>query len=267
VLPAQVIDEVHKHVQQSFPFTQGSTLASKARAFDDLGTRLWNASIGLLRHDAPHDTEVHVARRTQHPALVRLFALQLIETSSRLERRSEAYRCARVLKAALKTAQLCLDRDCADFALKALELCSERVEDILQKEPLVQICPENKDSSGQRQIRIELVVHYFLLRAFHAFKTDRLDLADHFYLKFESHHQQCSLRSREKAADLFYEIARSLAASARPESAFAWFERALEALASFMPETTSVEVAELSISVMISYGLTVLLMVTVVSIS
>jgi hypothetical protein len=167
------------------------------------------------------------------------------------------------LKAALKTAQLCLDRNCIDFALKALELCSEQVEDITQKEPVVQICTKNTDSSDQNKLRIELVVQYFLLRTFHSFKIDRLDLANHFYVKFESYHQQYSLRSREKAADLFYEIARSLAERAMPESALTWFERALAALTHLMPENESVEIAELSISVMISYGLTALPMVIV----
>jgi hypothetical protein len=201
------------------------------------------------------NTGARIAQQAQHPALIRLFALQLIEASSRLQRPSGPYHCTKVLKAALKTAQTCLDRNCFDLALKALELCSEQVGDIMQKEPVVQISIANENASNQKDLGTELVAQYFLLRTFHAFKIDRLDLANHFFVKFESYCQQSSLRSRERAADLFYEIARSLVDRAKLETALTWFERAATILTDFMPETTSVEVAELSISVMISYGL------------
>jgi hypothetical protein len=258
-LPPRLVDEVFEHVQQLLPLTQNTTLAPKIPVFDDLGTRLWNLSIGTPYDDQSPGTEAPVARPIYIPALVRLFALQLIETSSRLQRPSGANHSIRVLQTALKTAQICLGRDCLELALKALEISSEQVENILQTEPLIQISNENENMVEQKRLRAALVMQYFLLRIFHAFKIDRLDLADHFFGKIELNGQQVSLRLREQAADLFYEIARSLAVHEKPDIALTWFERALTTLAALQPEDTSVEVAELSISVMISYGLHVVL--------
>lgn len=246
-------------MQHPLPRSQSATLAAQSPAFDDVGTRLWNASIGLLDSEAHSVVEgQNLAGHVQHAALVRVFALQLLEISSRLQRSSGVRHDIRIMKTAVKTAQSCLESNCLDLASKALELCSEHIEEFEKRDPLIQICNENKDIAEHEQLRAALVTQYVLLRVFHAFKTHRLDLADHFFKKLNWEQQSLSPRLREQAADLFYEIARSLAKDQKQDVAIPWFERAVTSLSACTPESTSIEVAELSISVMISFGLTAL---------
>lgn len=231
--------------------------ARTARSFDELGTQIWNASESLAVAEATDDTGVQKNKLSRKPVLVRLFAYFLLETSCNLARTITLERRIRLLKTAIKTSQTCIHKGQHDLALRALEGCSKHVDTITATGPYDTNSTElAKDESDVPVLR-RLVIQYVLLRLLYAWKIDRLDLAEHFYQRLERDLDGTRMTEplSQQAADLLYEIARSLAEKSLPGDAIVWFERGFSVLKRDETDCAHLDQEELLVTVGVSYGM------------
>ena len=159
----------------------------------------------------------------------------------------------RNLKIGLKASRFSLDKGHLDIALKLLERCADQVSDAEEGSLLVRIT-HNDDSSDNRAALNALTTEFYLLRMTHAWKSERLDLAEHFFNKLPVSHFAGSTDLSEKAAELFYEAGKSLCKKKLVEPAMKWLERALSALNACDVEQVSHDVGELRLAATASLG-------------
>lgn len=255
-IPSSLRTDFDSFIKQ-LPNFNSAALSGKSREIDALGTDLWNASAGLLVDGVSQpDPRIKSTDVVRLGLLIRVLALALLDTGhTKSNRRSKnAEQRARVFKTAVKAARLCLTKNELDYAQKCLETCSKyAIED--EPESLMQLSEDQTDDR-QEQAKMErkLTIEYFLLRLMHAWKSDRLDLADHFYSKSRLETRICISELAEKAADLFYEMGKALAVGPPPRSdeAVKWHDRGLTILGCCDPETLSQDAMELRLSTAIS---------------
>lgn len=224
---------------------------ASGRILDRLGAELWNVATGILSEDENEASDlIRVGVR------VRVFALLLLDAALRASQRRSKDRdeVIRILKTAIRAARLCLEKNELDLALVALETCAYHLPPAAETQPVMQISNVDRSSLGDRdQILHDLSGQSFLLRLHHAWKSKRVDLADHFFSKVDLSSNPTTFLAL-KAADLFDEISKSLSLSNRHKEALVWSQRAFAALISLEPESLTPEAAELLLSVGVSLG-------------
>lgn len=266
-IPESLGPGIETHIKQSLPLHNTPLLAAKASIFDSLGTDLWNYSAQLIHRDDFHDNSSTIDR-VRVGVLVRLFALLLLDTAHRSSARrfKDQNQQVRLLKVALRTSRLCLDRNALELSIKALEICSQNVAITSEAPPLIRISdtPHADESQDETNLK-NLSAEYYLLRLMHSWKSSRPDLADHFYAKFDALKIVSDTELSVKEADLFDEIAKSLLKTTQLRDAKKWFERAFRALDKCDDETTTQEAAELKLCVGVSLGKNITIVCLVMS--
>ena len=184
-----------------------------------------------------------------------MFAFLLIDTTfhGSSKHAKDPNQRLRNFKIGLKAGRFCLQKDELDLALGLLERCSEHVSANGDDSPLVRISDRNDASDHITSMR-ELEAEFYLLRLTHAWKSDRLDLADHFFNKY-CVSSVSSMDLAEKAADLFYEVGKPLAKKRLAETANKWLERALDALNACNMDSVSLDTGELRLCITSTFGM------------
>lgn len=231
---------------------------NKARTLDSLGTELWNVSAGLI-NETQGDPRPKATNPVRQGVLVRVFAFLLLDaansaTSRASQSKSEELQ-TRTLTIALRTARLCLEKDELPLAMKVLERCKQNIPDGQDEEHLMQMTsgPVEQQQTFESILK-GLTSEFYLLRLLHAWKSSRLDLADHYYPQVILTGTSPTSSLQVKAADLFYEIARAFAKLGKQDDAVKWFERAFGVWDQVNPECVSQEGAELRLSIGVSFG-------------
>ena len=201
------------------------------------------------------DSGVRQEDGTRQIVVLRVFAFFLIdaaqESCARLEKGSEPR--LRALKVGLKACRFCLDKGDLDIALKVLERCAEYVSVNNEKSPLVRIVG-NEDGGDERAARRDLTSEFYLLRVTHAWKSGRLDLAEHFLSKLSVSGIAGSSQLSHKAANTFWEAGKSLSKGKSTESALRWLDRALDALNAVDLDRTNNDAKELRLAITSTLG-------------
>lgn len=179
-----------------------------------------------------------------------MFAFSLIDTafhgSSKYNK--DADQRIRNFKISLKTSRFCLDKNELDFAHQVLQVCSDHVNAAENNSPLIRISDSHERSSYEDSWNT-LVAEYYLLRVTHAWKSERLDTAELFFNNFSTASVTAISSLAETAADLYYEIGKSLYKKRTLEPANKWFERALASLDNCNAEGLSHNAGELRMSI------------------
>ncbi|KAK4953265.1 sporulation-specific protein 22 [Elasticomyces elasticus] len=252
-LPKTLDGELDAIIKRSFPFPASLPLTGKASTLDVLGSQLWNAATNLLRdeEDGSDNVRDHKARM-RLLVLLRVFGFHLIDaghhTSSR--RSKDQDQRIQIFKIALKACRFSLDHGEVEMAMKVLERCSEYASAAEEDFPIVRIAnTTDGDETYHHTTLKHLVAEYYLLRLTYAWKTDRYDLADHFFTKLNLDEMASSPALAEKAADVFHEAAKILAGKKLWEAANRWCERAVSALDSCELEDLSHDAPELRLAI------------------
>ncbi|EME48399.1 hypothetical protein DOTSEDRAFT_119511 [Dothistroma septosporum NZE10] len=255
-VPANLQAEVERHVRQVSGAVINTSLGGRGKTLDSLGTELWNASANITNDEQfESDARCQSIASTRLIALLRLFALFLVNTaqSASARRSRDPGQKIRVFKIALRAAKLCLDKLQLDLAVISLELCSQFVDDKADPQPLLPL-PENVHEDVDHESIIKtLASEYHLLRLLHVWRSNRLDMAELFYPKIQLFGSSEADGIIVKAADLFYDIAKSLSDKDRMEHALKWFDRAFAALDASDDDSISTEASDLRLSIGISY--------------
>jgi len=252
-IPASLEPELEAIIKRSFPLPSSTSLAGRSTTFDTLGSQLWNAATNIIREEEiPQHPRVKRKDTARLVVLLRTFAFLLVDASHHTSSRrlKDHDQRIRTFKIANKACRFSLGRGELELALKVLERSSEYVSKAEENTPVVQLTDEGdgKHSEYQNTLR-QLAAEYYLLRMTHAWKSDRFDVADHFYTKFSQREMASSANLAEKAADLFHEAGKSLSAVKQPEDAIKWCERALSALDACEFEDLSQDAPELRLAI------------------
>ncbi|KAK5112103.1 hypothetical protein LTR62_004445 [Meristemomyces frigidus] len=252
-IPADLQAELGNIIRRSLPLSSSAPTKTQRSSLDRLGTKLWNAATDLLRRqESGLGTRQQSRRNTRLVGVIRVFGYLLIDAAHHVSTKPSNDKDAliRTFKIALKAGRFCLDIGELDLAMKVLERCSEYAETPQTRAPIVQLTdPTYEDHSERARMLGLLVTEYHLLRMVHAWKTDRSDLAEHFYAKVNTSELAASGDLSEKAADLLHEAARSCLAGKSWIASLKWCERALAALNSCDLEALSQDEPELRLSI------------------
>ena len=252
-IPEGLQSEIETSVKRSLPFPSSTALAGKSSILDSVGSQLWNATTNFLRDvDNEPDDSSKQRRHTRLVVLLRVFGYLLVDaahnTSTR--RTKDQDQRIRIFKIAVKACRFCLDAGEVELAMKVLERLSEYASSVEEDLPIVRISDAAHGDRAEHEHALkQLVTEYYLLRMTHAWRTERYDLADHFYTKLNAHELATSAPLAEKAADLFYEAGKALASSKLWDLATKWCERALNALAGCEIADLSHDAPELRLAV------------------
>jgi hypothetical protein len=143
---------------RGLPLLPSSTLTAKQEELDTLGTKLWNLSTRLRRGEPfTDDTSKEDANhKTRALCLLRTFSFLLLASSAVQAKGLPWKSCIRLMRVALKAAQVCMENSELSNATKILERAAE-YQDILSKET---------DGSGvdEGEAAHHLRIEYFALR-------------------------------------------------------------------------------------------------------
>lgn len=221
-----------------------------------MGCELWNAATNILRaEETSRDPRVRPNDSPRLVVLLRVFAYLLIDTAQQgcSNRAKNHEQLLRNFKVGLKACRFCLDNGDTELAIKILERCAEHVSVFEAESPLVHITKDDNGDSTRPEIK-KLIPEFYLLRMTHAWKSERLDLAEHFFNKLSMSQLADSAHLSEKAADVFYEAGKSLSKKKLVEPASRWLERALAALDACDVERLSHDAGELRLAVVACLG-------------
>lgn len=242
--------EIETAVRRTFPLPPSTSLVGKAASFDALGSQLWNIATNILREDeAPQDPRRQKADRTRLICILHTFGFFLIDTAHHTSSKGakDGDQRIRMFKIALKTCRFCLDKDELELAQRVFERCSDDVGAVEEASPVVRLGADQGDD--QRLCLKPLVSEFYLLRMTHAWKSERLDLADHFASKVQLEDLAASASLAEKAADLFHETGKALYRRQLMKPAAQWWNRALSALDAVDVEQLTQDGAELRLAI------------------
>jgi Meiosis protein SPO22/ZIP4 like len=90
--------------------------------------------------------------------------------------------------------------------------------------------------------------------SYQSWKQDRLDLAEHFFAMIDLAHARRTSAVAEEMVDLFFEIGKSLFDKGCCDMAMVWLRRALELLKNQDLGSLSLEVSELRLNLLHTYG-------------
>ena len=222
-------------------------LTGKEHVLDVQGTYLWNASSNLF--DLKGGSNLAV--------LIRVFAFLLLETANDAyaEHTKDRNRQIRLLKIALKTSQLCMDRNELELAFTALERCSDHVAAVCEPSVDKSVSPKiHENNAGDYPITRSLEREYYILRILHCWKSGRLDLADHFSMKLNSGEVSGTKEFATRVANLFHCLGESLSQANKLKISVTWLERALSILDSLDCESRDRESVENYLAISSSLG-------------
>ena len=223
---------------------------------DAIGTDVWNLAANLYR-EVQDASGLVDSLNGQVQALISLRALAfcLLDASAHAAAKDGKTRdqTVRILKVGLRTARFCLQTREVELALKVLEKCSAHVETIDQN----RFRPQSEgeiEMSDYDHVFASLTSEFFLLRVMYAWKSGRMDLAEHFFSKLPAQLPSKTADLAEKATTLYHEIGSALRKTGAVEPALQWFERAIAALGRIDIEDMSYASEELRLAVSAEYG-------------
>ncbi|KXL44479.1 MAG: hypothetical protein FE78DRAFT_430561 [Acidomyces sp. 'richmondensis'] len=233
-IPVSLPLELEALIKRSLPMTPTGSRVDRAASADTVGTQLWNAATNILRgRDADPSQRDKGSEDTRLVVLLRVFAYFLIDFSHHASSRRANDRDQRVrpFKLALKTCRFCLDNGELELAYKVMEKCSDFVTEAEDETSKGGVAEKHEEWAVDQQLTIKrLVTEFYLLRIAHACKSDRFDVADHLFTKLGQGELKCSAELAEKAAELFHEAGKALAAKMMLEPAAKWCKRGLQTL-------------------------------------
>lgn len=218
--------------------------SSKAAQFDEVGTKIWNASL-RIRQQKPDMASPRLL------SYLRVFAFLLIDlaqqaVAKQLEKARE--NLVRILRTALKTARTCIDSDELDLSARVFERIASQLEH-RDPERGYKRNVKNDDDLEHEEIIEKLIAEYHLLRATLTWKQNRLDLSGHWLSKANVSNN-CELRTQlaQKKADLMYEIGSACLNKKIYEDAAKWMEKSCDTIDAVDSEFLSEDCIELRTS-------------------
>jgi hypothetical protein len=143
---------------RGLPLLPSSSLTARQDELDGLGTELWNLSTRLRRDEPTTDGKARddVEEKTRALCLLRAFSFLVLDTAAAHAKGRPRKSCIRLIKVALKAAQVCIASKELSHATKILERAAE-YEELLTKEG-----DAATDNEGEiaRRLRME----YFAVR-------------------------------------------------------------------------------------------------------
>ncbi|CAK1355183.1 unnamed protein product [Cercospora beticola] len=256
-VPPKVANDIEVHIRTSFNALTPATVVKRGRDLDAYGTDLWNAAAAAI-FEGEGDQRVEAPNSTALGISVRVFALLLLDAShcASVRRSKDAGQQARLFRVANQTARLCLEKHRLDLSVTALEVGSKYIPQPVDEPSLMHfdtVQEEQIDEHGKSMRQLE--GEYYLLRILHSWKSERYDLADHFYqswFKVRGFVVPHAPGSVARAADLFYELARHLSKTDSGISPLNWYDRALTTLHGAAEQTDS-EHCDLLVSTAVAY--------------
>lgn len=190
---------------------------------------------------------------SQITALLRCYAFLLLDFAyqSCSKRNKDQDRLSRNFKVGLKACKACLDKDQLDVAAKLIHRCGQYA--AAEASPLVSLTKGAGQNDEEPHIE-DLVSELRLLRAAHAWKVNRLDLAEHFYTEFANTQRSQASVLAEKAAELTHEIGAALLRQHTLEPAAKWLQRAVHALDASDVSQLSQDAPDLRLAITVSLG-------------
>ena len=187
--------------------------------------------------------------------LLRVFAFLLLDTAQQAsaKRAKDQEQLIRNFRIGIKAGRFCLDKGDTECASQVLERCAEHVRVAEEGSPLVSLTERDGDS-GNRTALKSLISEFYLLRVTHAWKSERSDLADHFFKMISISQLADSGNLSEKAASLFCEIGKSLSKKKDVECALLWLERGYSVLNACDLEHLSHDAGELRLAISAAFG-------------
>lgn len=234
-----------------------AAIANKLSDFDHLGCNIWNAATNLLREDEHQQLESALRERTKAPLLpvLRTFAFLLLDTAHHAtsRRSKDPDQQIRNFRIGLKACRFCLDNNELQLAVKLLERCAEHVSTVESESPLVRMHSDDDEADDRETKLAAMVSEYYLLRMTNAYKSERVDLADHFYQKLSTSgppHPGIA----EMTAQLCFDAGKMLARQDSAEASIKWLDRARAALDACNVEDLSMESSELRLAISSALG-------------
>lgn len=224
--------ELESLVKTTFPTLAKTTSTAILSNLESRGCEIWNASTNIIRDaDSHEDAQAEAEQSERTAVLLRFFAFTLLDFAyqSSSKRQKDQDKLIRNLKVGVKACKSCLDKGELDLASETIQKCGYYVAAASGGSPLVNLIDKSDKDHG-RSIVEDLASEIRLLRMTHAWKTERLDLADHFYHDFTSSQYRRSAPLIESAAEVLHEIGRSLLKNKLEEPAMKWLQRVLAML-------------------------------------
>jgi hypothetical protein len=245
-------------VKHTLPLPSLSTKTERLQELDVLGCDLWNATTNILRGEEQQNPLSTSSNATAHSLLatLRAFAFLLLDTvyhstSSRLKNPDEQIRN---FKIGLKACRFCLDNSELELAQKLLESCADHAQVTESDSPLIRKSHESNETCERKSKLAVLISQYYLLRMTHAWKAQRLDLAEHFYSKFLISASEHASELAEMSANLCHDAGKALSRAGFAEDAIKWQDKALAALDGCDIEHLSFDASELRLSITSALG-------------
>ncbi|KAF2130996.1 SPO22-domain-containing protein [Dothidotthia symphoricarpi CBS 119687] len=223
-----------------------STATTKQENLDKLGGELWNLSTRLRRDESTLDGKGNEegARKSRVLCLVRVFAFLLLDSAGKQATKTlQRKTCIRLMKVALKAARVCIDGNELENATKVLERAAEYQEVLSHANNDV---VSNEETELAERSRVE----YYAVRTTLAWRQDRMDTAEHMFVKCQQLVRVLTPTTAENLADLLYEIGKGALTKRNYELAVRWLERAYDVLGEQDLEMLSPEAGELRLSTM-----------------
>ncbi|XP_014560370.1 hypothetical protein COCVIDRAFT_89663 [Bipolaris victoriae FI3] len=239
-----IADDLQSHIR-TLPLQASSTVLAKQEELDRLGTELWNLTIRLRRDE----TDVTIrssditANRKRTLSLLRAFSFLLLDSAGGHDtKHRQRKNCIRLMKVALKAARVCIQGDELTTATKVLERAAD-YQDVLSQEG------EDKRRE-EKELADDLRAQYFAVRTTLAWRQDRMDTAEHLFIKCKQLITTLAPTTAEILADLLYEIGKGALTKRDYNLASRWLERAHDIFDGQDLEMLSPEVGELRLSIM-----------------
>jgi hypothetical protein len=152
----------------SLPLPASPAVSARQHDLDRLGTELWNLAIRLRRDQSvgsgkTKDDATYRLRTLSH---LRCYSFLLLDTAGSRGSKGEQYRnCIRLMKVALKAANVCIDDSEFESATKVLERAAE-YQDVLSK--------SERQTGEEAVLADRLRAEYFAIRTTLVSTTDTL---------------------------------------------------------------------------------------------
>ncbi|EUC48226.1 hypothetical protein COCMIDRAFT_87783 [Bipolaris oryzae ATCC 44560] len=237
-------DDLRANIR-TLPLQASSTVLAKQEELDRLGTELWNLAIKLRRDEADviiQSSDI-TANQKRTLSLLRAFSFLLLDSAGGHDtKRRQRKNCIRLMKVALKAARVCIQGDELNIATKVLERAAD-YQDVLSQEG------EDKRKE-EKELADDLRAQYLAVRTTLAWRQDRMDTAEHLFIKCKQLMTTLAPATAEILADLLYEIGKGALAKRDYNLASRWLERAHDVFDGQDLEMLSPEVGELRLSIM-----------------
>ncbi|KAK0634593.1 meiosis protein SPO22/ZIP4 like-domain-containing protein [Bombardia bombarda] len=233
----ELVDQISEHVKKLHMCHQKYIhgIAGDPEV-NEQGTRLWNICARLRRECEP--TAERLKRLFLHG---RVLAFHLLVIAKPKEK-CKAHNMIHVVKLALKATRNCIDSSEPALATALLQTAAD------YKAQLQNIASSLPSDEMNEYNCLE--VEYFTVRTALSWIENRLDVAEHMYIKGERLQKFLTPAYAEKLADVLYEIGKSLSVRSDYTMAIKWLERANTIINAQSLENLSREGIELRLAVL-----------------